>query len=76
MRCLTYIVKGKAQVQQEGLRCAAPRNGRPGWICNKLIVRKNSMGQVAGEFKCERCSQIIEVQSRPVEADDAAKAAN
>jgi len=66
MKQLTYITKGKAQIEKEGLRCAALRSNRPGWICNKLIVRKNLQGQIAGEFKCERCSQIIEVKTEPI----------
>lgn len=66
MRYQTYILKGKAQVENGGLRCAAPREDRPGWICNRLIVRKNRLGQIAGEFKCERCSQIVEVKSEPI----------
>jgi phage FluMu protein Com len=65
MKHLTYVTKGKAIPQQGGLRCAAPRDNRPGWICNKLIVRENSLGQIAGEFKCERCNQIIEIQTKP-----------
>lgn len=62
MKLLTYITKGQANITSEGLRCASPREGRPGWICNKLTVKKNSEGQIAGSFKCERCDQIIEVK--------------
>lgn len=70
MKFLTCIGKGNAQIENGGLRCAAPREGRPGWICKKLIVRKNRSGQIAGEFKCERCGQIIEVTTKPVATEE------
>ena len=75
MKFLAVVKKGKAQFHPEGLRCAAPRDNRPGWICNKLIVRKNSDGLIAGEFKCERCSQLIEIKLKPVAASEEKQAA-
>jgi len=58
----THIKKGKAILVPTGLRCQAPRLKQPDQICNKLLVKKNSLGQVAGAFKCERCGQEIEVE--------------
>jgi hypothetical protein len=60
------ISKGMAIVTPSGLRCQALRPKQPDQVCNKLIVKKNSLGQIAGSFKCERCSQEIEIQLKPV----------
>jgi phage FluMu protein Com len=46
------IMKGAAVITLDGLRCGA---------CNKLLARKNTSGQIAGNFKCIRCGQMIEV---------------
>ncbi len=59
---LTHIKKGQAVVVPNGLRCQGPRVKQPDQLCNKLLVKKNSLGQVAGAFKCERCGQEIEVE--------------
>lgn len=63
----THIKRGRAAIMATGLRCQGPRVKQPDQICNKLLAKKNSLGQVAGAFKCERCSQEIEVElaSRP-----------
>jgi hypothetical protein len=57
----TFIVNGKATITPSGLRCQGPRVKQPELSCNKLIVKKNSLGQIAGSLKCERCGQLIEV---------------
>lgn len=62
MNFQTHIKKGKAILVPNGLRCQGPRLKQPDQLCNKLLVKKNSLGQVAGAFKCERCSQEIEVE--------------
>ena len=58
----TFIQQGKAVLTQNGLRCQGPREKDPSTPCNKLLVKKNSLGQVAGAFKCERCGQEIVVE--------------
>jgi hypothetical protein len=58
----TFIKRGKAVLAPNGLRCQGPRTKDPTQTCNKLLVKKNSLGQVAGSFKCERCDQEIEVE--------------
>lgn len=62
MNFQTHIKKGKAILVPTGLRCQGPRLKQPDQVCNKLLVKKNSLGQVAGSFKCERCGQEIEVE--------------
>lgn len=62
MNFQTAIKKGRAVVVPNGLRCQGPRLKQPDQLCNKLLVKKNSLGQVAGAFKCERCGQEIEVE--------------
>ncbi len=62
MPLLTSITKGKARIHPEGLRCAAPRDNDPARDCNKLIAKRNDAGQIAGNFLCERCRQVIEVK--------------
>lgn len=64
MNFLTQIKKGRAVIVQSGLRCQGPRVKQPDQVCNKLLVRKNAIGQIAGQFKCDRCSQVIEVEIR------------
>jgi phage FluMu protein Com len=59
----TFITKGKAALTLEGLRCRVPRDKDPTRSCNKLIVKKNSSGQIAGSFMCERCKEIVEVET-------------
>ena len=60
-RLLTSITKGKAMFVGVDLRCNAPRLTGQRKICNKLLVRKNELGQLAGNFLCERCKQEVEV---------------
>ncbi len=69
MKLLTYVTKGKARITDEGLRCAAPRSDNPEWVCHKLLAKKNSGGQIAGNFRCERCKQEIEVKLAPARDD-------
>lgn len=57
-----HIKRGRAVIFGNGLRCQGPRVKQPDQVCNKLIVKKNSLNQVAGAFKCERCSQEIDVE--------------
>jgi hypothetical protein len=57
-----YLIrKGRAVITANGLRCQGPRKNDPTLICNKLLVHRTDEGQVAGQFKCGRCGQIIEV---------------
>lgn len=58
----THIKNGKAILVGNGLRCQGPRLKQPDQLCNKLLVKKSSLGQIAGSFKCERCGQEIEVE--------------
>ena len=60
----TFITKGAAAITPTGLRCQAPRPKQPEQVCNKLIVKKNSIGQISGAFRCERCDQDIEIEIR------------
>lgn len=69
MKLLTYVTKGKAWVTEEGLRCAAPREDSPELICHKLLAKKNEAGQIAGNFRCKRCKQEIEVTLSPPRND-------
>jgi hypothetical protein len=61
-RLMTFFTKGKGFLTPEGLRCGAPRELDPARNCNKLVVKKNKEGQIAGNFRCERCRQEIEVR--------------
>ena len=56
------VKTGHAIVVANGLRCQNARLKQPDQLCNKLLVKKNSLGQIAGSYKCERCSQEIEVE--------------
>lgn len=69
MRLLKFIVKGKAVIQGDSLRCAAPRVNDPNRVCNKLICKANSISQIAGNYRCERCHQEIEVKLAPARED-------
>lgn len=60
----SYVVRGMAFFQGDGLRCRGPRPGNPKLPCNKLLAKINSLGQVAGKFLCERCKQSIEIEVR------------
>jgi phage FluMu protein Com len=66
---LTYITKGKAVIQGDSLRCAAPRTSDPRRSCNKLLAKTNEQGQIAGDFRCERCHQQIQVKLAPARED-------
>lgn len=68
LNLLMNVSKGKALIKPEGLRCGAPRENDPERICHKLLVKRSSRGQIAGNFRCERCGQEIEVSLvEPVE---------
>jgi DNA-directed RNA polymerase subunit RPC12/RpoP len=62
MKLLIYVTKGKAVIQGESLRCASPRPDDPNRICNKLLCKRNEQGQIAGDFRCERCHSQIQVK--------------
>jgi hypothetical protein len=66
-KLLTYVTKGQAVIRPEGLRCQASRDDH--WTCNKLLAKKNAEGQIAGNFRCERCGQEIEVRLGPPRSD-------
>ena len=57
------ITKGKAYISNNGLRCMNPRSDNADLKCNKLIVKKNAIGEISGNFMCpdRRCKQSIEV---------------
>jgi hypothetical protein len=57
------ITEGKAYIGNSGLRCMNPRADNPDLKCNKLIVKKNAVGELSGNFICpdRRCKQHIEV---------------
>ena len=61
MTLLICITKGKALIKPEGLRCGATREKEPERVCHKLICRPSTRGQIAGNFRCERCKQEIDV---------------
>lgn len=81
MKLLTFVTKGRALLTADGLRCGNPRPDKdqkhgetPGEgieqhddvrPCNKLLAKRNRLGQVCGRFKCERCKQEIEVELAP-----------
>lgn len=60
------ITSGKAYVKGNGLRCMAPRKDDPAKLCNKLVCKKNAVGELSGNFHCpdRRCRQEIEVETR------------
>jgi hypothetical protein len=55
------VIKGIANITRTDLRCGGQRKKDPSFTCGKLLAKKNSLGQLCGEFKCERCGGIIEV---------------
>jgi phage FluMu protein Com len=67
MNFLLAIKRGKAIIVPNGLRCQGPRLKQPDQLCNKLLVRKNTSGQISGSFKCDRCGQLIDVELRTKE---------
>jgi len=69
VRLLTFITRGKAVIQGDSLRCAAARINDPRRQCNKLLAKKNEQGQIAGDFRCERCHQQIQVKLAPARDD-------
>lgn len=56
------VTEGAAKVVNDGLRCMAPRGNDPDRFCNKLLARLNAVGQIAGNFLCDRCKQIVSVE--------------
>jgi hypothetical protein len=58
----TIITSGKAVVQDGGLRCHSPRAADASKPCNKLLAKANSSGQIAGNFRCDRCKSSVEVR--------------
>jgi hypothetical protein len=57
------VSSGKAVFISDELRCQAARAGQRGdGVCNKLIAKFNRLHQIAGDFRCERCKQEIEVR--------------
>lgn len=69
MKFLLYITRGNAVITGESLRCNAPRLKDSKKLCNKLLCRKSKSGQLAGSFKCSRCSQLIEVEIKEPRKD-------
>lgn len=61
LKLLTCISKGKASLKPEGLRCGAARKKEPERKCDKLLVKRSARGQIAGNFRCDRCGQEIDV---------------
>ena len=59
-KLLATIANGRAVFVGGDLRCAAPRGDKQ--RCNKLIAKVNVYGMIAGEFRCERCKEDIEVR--------------
>lgn len=47
VRCFSFI--GNERDKMYGLRC------------NKILIYRNSTGQVAGEIKCTRCGAIYDI---------------
>lgn len=74
MRQQIFISKGQAVINRDGLRCAAPstrpnrvkleesNNPAPQQRCNRLLAKRNTSGQIAGDFRCDRCGQNVEVR--------------
>jgi hypothetical protein len=60
------ITQGQAYVKGDVLRCMAKRSDDPERICNKVVVKKNTAGEIAGNFMCpdRRCRQLISVETR------------
>lgn len=62
----TIITSGKAVVIDGGLRCNHPRKDDLSQVCGRQLVRANASGQMAGNFRCPRCKNYVEVRtSRP-----------
>lgn len=62
MKTLIVVTKGKGVIVNDSLRCGSPRKDDINKICNKLLVKKNILGQIAGNFMCSRCNEILEVK--------------
>lgn len=60
MRLTSFVASGQANLLKDSLRCAAPRKDEPQKICNKLILKTNKQGLIAGSHLCPRCGQVIE----------------
>ena len=61
MTLQTCVAKGNGRIRTEGLRCAAKRPDDSSRVCNKLLLKPNTQGQMAGNFRCDRCGQEIEL---------------
>lgn len=61
-RLLPAVSKGHAVLVEGELRCDRPRKDDPARQCRKLIAKANKLGQIAGNFLCERCKEEIEVR--------------
>ena len=62
-----FIFPADAHSQYQGLRCKALTTIKVKGevrevVCNRLIVKPNSDGEIAGEFRCIRCKQTLEVK--------------
>jgi len=65
------IVTGRASIWNGELRCkaavtrfAVAKDGTQtpvGAVCNRLVCKENRDKEIAGQYKCPKCSQMIEV---------------
>jgi hypothetical protein len=68
---LNTVIAGRACINAGELRCKAPvtriaiapdgTQTPVKGICNRLICKINRDEEIAGEYKCPKCGQIIEV---------------
>jgi len=72
MKLVPAISKGKAILLGDELRCNRLREDSSK-ICRKLIAKVNRFGQIAGDFRCERCKEEIEVRLVPATEESASK---
>ena len=56
------VIIGQAIIDGDCLRCSSPRAINPKRLCNKLIAKKNSEGNLSGLFRCERCHKEVEIK--------------
>lgn len=55
------VRKGKAIMEGNFLRCTNAHKRFPKVLCHHALVRRNTQREIAGEFKCPSCHQIVEV---------------
>ena len=65
------ISLGRAFIANGELRCKAPVTrfavNKDGTqtpvkaVCNRLVCKENKDAEIAGQYKCDKCGQIIEV---------------